>query len=105
MGSGRSEQAKAFSTPPPHAKVQPTPFTVSVSEEQLQELKSLIAAGKIAPATYENSQQDRRLGLPRQWHKQARDTWLEFDWYRCHMVARLEIKLMLSQAQDRVTHQ
>ncbi|KAK3643090.1 hypothetical protein LTR56_010464 [Elasticomyces elasticus] len=65
---------------PASAKSTPEPFKVNVLDSKLTELKGLIASAKIAPATYESSQQDRSLGLTRRWLEEARNAWLKFDW-------------------------
>jgi microsomal epoxide hydrolase len=65
---------------PSTMKSRPTSFRAQVPDEKLRELKELIKIGKIAPATYENSLPDRRLGLGREWLLEAKKAWLDFDW-------------------------
>jgi len=67
---------------PSQAKVKPTPFQAHVSDEKLSEFKQLIKLCPIGPAVYENQQEDRRWGMPRQWLADAKDHWAnKFDWY------------------------
>lgn len=71
----------AYSTFPPTVKVKPTPFTVAISEEKLQQFKQLLKLSLIGVHTYENSQEDLRLGLTHKWLSEAKAQWEnEFDW-------------------------
>ncbi|KAJ6031115.1 hypothetical protein N7540_001847 [Penicillium herquei] len=56
-----------FSTLPPTARVVPTPFTVSIPKQQLDDLETLIRLSKLAPHTYENSQLDSKYGVTTDW--------------------------------------
>lgn len=69
-----------FATIPSGAKVQPKPFTVSIPDEQIEELKTLVKLAKTAPPTYEGSQEDGRLGVPSTWLANAKEEWHKFDW-------------------------
>ena len=71
-----------FSKLPPTATISPTPFSISVSDDKLVDLQTLVRLSKIAPPTYENSQTDRRFGITLKWLTDIRDKWLnQFDWY------------------------
>ncbi|EEA28094.1 hypothetical protein EYB25_000964 [Talaromyces marneffei] len=72
--------ALEFATIPAGVKIQPKPFTVSIPEEQLEELKALVRFSKTAPPTYEGSQEDGRLGVPSSWLANAKEEWKKFDW-------------------------
>lgn len=73
--------ADAFSALPQGAK-SVEPFTVSIPESSIEELKGALKIGKIPPLTYETSQEDRRYGVPSSWLKDAKECWLEkYDWY------------------------
>lgn len=66
---------------PSKAQVKPTPFKAHVSEEKLSDFKQLIKLSPIGPATYENSQDDRKWGMPRKWLSEAKQHWsTKFDW-------------------------
>ncbi|KAF2173377.1 hypothetical protein M409DRAFT_61817 [Zasmidium cellare ATCC 36951] len=69
-----------FGRLPANARSTPTPFKVEVPDSKLIELKSLIAAGKVGPTTYEGLQADRRYGIDDKWLQEAKEAWLEFDW-------------------------
>ena len=69
-----------FATIPSGVKVQPKPFTVSIPDEQIEELKTLVRLSKTAPPTYEGSQDDGRLGVPSSWLANAKEEWKKFDW-------------------------
>lgn len=74
--------SRPFGTLPPTAKGNPTPFEVSIPEEQLDDLKTFIKLSKLAPPTYENLQSDRRYGVTRDWMVTMRERWLEsYKWY------------------------
>ena len=71
----------AYNTLPPSAKVKPTPFTVSISEDRLQQFQQLLKLSPIGIDTYENQQEDLRFGLTRQWMNDAKAQWEnDFDW-------------------------
>ncbi|KAJ5614431.1 hypothetical protein N7528_008085 [Penicillium herquei] len=70
-----------FSTLPPTAKIIPTPFTVSIPKQQLDDLETLIRLSKLAPHTYENSQLDSKYGVTTDWLVTMRDLWLRsYKW-------------------------
>ena len=67
---------------PKKTKVKPRPFEAHSPDDKLSDLKQLIKLSPIGPAVYENQQQDRKWGLPRQWLADAKDHWAgQFDWY------------------------
>ncbi|KAL1961992.1 hypothetical protein VTN77DRAFT_683 [Rasamsonia byssochlamydoides] len=68
---------------PPGTTGKPTRFRVAVPEQQLAEFQQLLRLSKIAPATYENQQKDRRYGISRDWLVEAKAQWEQFDWRRC----------------------
>lgn len=72
----------AYRTLPPTAVIaRPTPFTVSVSEEKLQQFKQLIKLSPVGIETYENEQEDLRFGLTRKWLSETKAQWESvFDW-------------------------
>lgn len=72
--------APKFSTVPPSAEKAPTPFTVSVSDEKIDEFRTLVKLSKLAPPTYEGSHADRRLGLSTEWLANAKKELQDFDW-------------------------
>ncbi|KAH6664192.1 Alpha/Beta hydrolase protein [Halenospora varia] len=73
--------AAEFSTIPPGASVTPTPFTVDVAEEALDELNTLVKLSKISKPTYENTTSDAYFGVTREWIENAVSTWKnDFSW-------------------------
>lgn len=59
------------------------PFTVRVSDDDLQQLDLLLRITSIAKPTYENSlpDGDRKYGMRHDWLKQAVEEWKNtFDW-------------------------
>ncbi|CRG84602.1 epoxide hydrolase, putative [Talaromyces islandicus] len=72
--------APKFSTVPSSAKSAPSTFTVSISDEQIDEFRTLTRLSKLAPPTYEGSQADHRLGLPTEWLANAKEELQKFDW-------------------------
>jgi microsomal epoxide hydrolase len=66
---------------PAGVKVKPQPFKVNIPEGKVLEMKQLIKLSKLPPATYESTQEDRRYGVTIQWLEEAKDAWLDFDWY------------------------
>ncbi|PNS18936.1 hypothetical protein CAC42_6031 [Sphaceloma murrayae] len=69
---------------PSAAKVKPTPFTVNVPEEKLQQMVQLIKLSPIGPSSYENQDTSREFGVSKDWLAKAKDHWAtDFDW-RAH---------------------
>ncbi len=86
--------SKPFSKIPANAKEKPSPFTVSVSDDQLSEFQTLVRLSKLAPATYEGLQEDRKYGISTKWLTEAKEHWAKtFDWY------------VHATAPDRILHQ
>lgn len=57
------------------------PFTLSISDNDLDEFKQLLKLSKLGPQTWESSQEDGRFGVTRQWLSDAKDYWLtKYDW-------------------------
>ncbi|OGM43943.1 putative epoxide hydrolase, partial [Aspergillus bombycis] len=80
----RQAMSAPFSQVPSTARITPHPFTVSVPQEQLSELHTLVKLSKIGPRTYENSQPDARFGITSEWLTGIREKWLnDFDWKAC----------------------
>ena len=73
---------KAFGVLPSTARIKPEEFTVSFPQPELDDLRSLIAASRVGPDTFEGFQQDRKYGVSAQWLRDAKTSWLEdFNWY------------------------
>lgn len=74
--------SKAYSTLPPSTNIEPSSFELHIPQQQIDDFKTLLHLSPIAKETYENSQTDRRYGVPRQWIVDAKKHWLEvYDWY------------------------
>jgi microsomal epoxide hydrolase len=72
----------AFTNLPRSATIKPTPFKVSIAQSVLDELNTLIKLSKVAPLTYEGSQEDRKYGVTNKWVREAKEKWKnDFDWY------------------------
>lgn len=72
-----------YSRIPQGAIIQPTPFQVCIPEAQLTEFHQLVSLSKLGPETYENLQEDGRLGISYRWLSNAVRTWqTEYDWRR-----------------------
>ena len=75
-------EPKPFSTLPVDVKVKLEPLTVAFSDTQVSELQTLIRLSKLAPATWEGLQEDRRFGITTKWITEAKEYWENhFDWY------------------------
>jgi microsomal epoxide hydrolase len=76
-----SQLRKHFGVVPSTAKTTPEDFVVAFPPTELDDMRSLIAASRIGPETFEGLQQDRKYGVTAQWLRDAKTTWLEeFDW-------------------------
>lgn len=73
--------ALPFGTVPSGARNAPTPFKASIPDERIKEMQILVRLSKIAPETYEGSQQDRKYGITTEWLSSAKDQWKKLDWY------------------------
>lgn len=72
--------------------LKPKPFTVSIPDASLDDLKSLIRLGRLPPATFEGS--DRKYGVTNEWMKHAKQYWHdEFNW--CFDVLRFVFFLLI----------
>jgi microsomal epoxide hydrolase len=77
-----SKTALHFSTIPQNAQRHPSKFTASIPDTQLSEFKTLLRLSKLAPATYEGLQEDRKYGVTTKWLTEAKEHWEKtFDWY------------------------
>jgi microsomal epoxide hydrolase len=70
-----------FTNLPAKATLCPAPFTVSIPQAKLDELRTLLSLSNLAPDTYEGSQDDRKYGVTNKWIREAKRVWeKEFDW-------------------------
>lgn len=70
----------SFSALPTNRKSTPSPFTVSVPKQQLNDFQKLLELSKIGPEAYENRLTDGRFGISRDWLVQAKAKWEKWDW-------------------------
>ena len=80
----------SFNTLPRNASNAIRPWEVNISQQDLDDLATLLKASPLAPPTFENSlpEQDRHLGLRRDWLSAAKQYWeTQFDWrkHESHM--------------------
>lgn len=72
----------SYSTPPHSPTIPIKPFTYSVPDNELDELKTLLKSSRLTKKGYENSTKEIYLGVKRDWVEEARRYWLgEYDWY------------------------
>jgi microsomal epoxide hydrolase len=70
-----------FATLPVAATIAASPFKITIPDEQIQEMRTLIKLSKPPPQTYEGAQKDGRFGVTFEWLANAKQKWLnEFDW-------------------------
>jgi hypothetical protein len=71
-----------FSTSPNPPKLDVKPFTVSIPDVDVAELKSLLKASRLGPSIPTNSNpSDHSLGVSMDWLKNAKHAWeTGFDW-------------------------
>ncbi|GMF76119.1 unnamed protein product [Aspergillus oryzae] len=75
-----------FSQFPSTARITPHAFKVSIPQEQLTDLHTLVKLSKLGPRTYENSHPDARFGITSVWLTEIREKWLnDFDWYHSRL--------------------
>lgn len=70
-----------FTKLPASVTLQPTPYKVAISDAKLEELQTLLKYSKLAPDTFEGSQEDRKYGVTNKWIREAKETWENvFNW-------------------------
>ncbi|KAH7364659.1 epoxide hydrolase [Rhexocercosporidium sp. MPI-PUGE-AT-0058] len=70
-----------YSTLPASVQKKPTPFKISIPDEEIADFKQLLKLSRLPKQTYENLQEDRRYGVSLAWLSEAKRVWLEeFDW-------------------------
>lgn len=75
------EKMTSCSTIPASARAKPTPFRVSIPDNEIDEFRQLLKLSRISKRTYENVQTDRRFGLSREWLVDAKKAWEDdYDW-------------------------
>lgn len=68
---------------PRGANVKVDKFTLSISDEEISDFKTLLRLSKLAPQTYENLHtDDGKFGVSHEWMSKAKEYWLnEYDWF------------------------
>ena len=57
------------------------PYHVDIADSEIEDLKTLLSASKVADSTYESLQEDGKYGVTSEWIKEAKEYWLnQFDW-------------------------
>ncbi|KAK5197570.1 hypothetical protein LTR72_005304 [Exophiala xenobiotica] len=71
-----------YDTIPQGANIKVDKFTLSISDEELSDFKTLLRLSKLAPQTYENLHtDDGTFGVSHEWMSKAKEYWLnEYDW-------------------------
>lgn len=67
---------------PSRASVKVDKFELSIPDEQISDLKTLLRLSPLAPETYENLHtDDGKFGVSYEWMKKAKEHWLnKYDW-------------------------
>ncbi|WVW79125.1 hypothetical protein I302_101090 [Kwoniella bestiolae CBS 10118] len=71
-----------YSTPPFSPTISLEPFTLSIPDNDLDELKTLIRLSRLPKKTYENTHaEEKGFGVGREWLEGTKKYWLEgYDW-------------------------
>ena len=73
--------SESYSNLPHKPTIQVDPFTVSIPQSDLDDLKVILKHTRIPKETFENSQtHPEDYGVTREWFIKAREAWLELDW-------------------------
>ncbi|WWC64244.1 uncharacterized protein I303_106853 [Kwoniella dejecticola CBS 10117] len=72
----------AYSKPPFEPTIPLEPFKISISNNDIEELKTLLKISRIPKETYENLDAEKKgFGVSRKWLVETRDYWLnQYDW-------------------------
>ncbi|UPX13223.1 uncharacterized protein EKO05_0003744 [Ascochyta rabiei] len=64
-------------SPPSSAK----PFTLNIPDQDIEDWRQLLTLSKLAPKTWEGSQEDRRYGVTHKWLTETKEYWLNtYSW-------------------------
>ena len=73
--------SESFAKLPTVAAGTAEPFEVAIPQDDLDLFHTLLKHSRLAPLNYENSRENRRLGITRKWVEEARTKWQhDFDW-------------------------
>lgn len=57
------------------------PFKLSVPDEDISVLRTLLKSNRIAKESYENvSAEENKFGITRKWLVNMKDEWIKLDW-------------------------
>ena len=70
----------SFSVLPHGQRDDVKPFTLSTHPQSLEDMKTLLKLSRIAEPTYENTQEDQKYGVTRDWIQHIKQKWINFDW-------------------------
>lgn len=57
------------------------PFKLSVPDEDINVLRTLLKSNRIAKESYENvSAEENKFGITRKWLVNMKDEWIKLDW-------------------------
>ncbi|KAF5720915.1 microsomal epoxide hydrolase [Fusarium globosum] len=79
VGNG-DQSGYGFAKLPVGAQLQPTPYQVSIADDNVDELKQLVKLGRVGPPTYESTQNEHNYGVGHQWLTDAKAAWIDFNW-------------------------
>lgn len=91
----------AFGKPTVRAVAPVEPFTFDVPDQDVAHFKQLLKLSKLAPEAWYNSQEGGVYCVSRQWLKDAKDAWLEFDWrkHEAHLNSVPNFQVTLDHAE------
>lgn len=93
-----------YSTLPPGVSSKVQTYKLYTPQDKLDELKTLIKAGKIASKTYESTHADTKndkFGIEYDWIVHARDEWLKLDWYSPTPMDKISSQLLTNTVQEK----
>jgi microsomal epoxide hydrolase len=65
----------------PKATIPVNPFTIDHSQQEIDDMKTLLRLSPLGPDTYENSSvHNHKFGPSKAWMEDMKRSWLEFDW-------------------------
>jgi hypothetical protein len=71
----------SFAILPKSASGEIKPYKVAIPALKIRGMEILVQTSPVGPETYENSLEDRSLGLNRKWFAEAKRKWAEeFKW-------------------------
>ncbi|KAJ9127787.1 hypothetical protein QFC24_000070 [Naganishia onofrii] len=84
-----------------NATIAVSPFRLSHTQQEVDDMKTLIKLSPLGPDTYENAaEREEKMGISMKSMKEIRDSWLEYDFLKQQDQLNAELKQYTAQVED-----